>query len=55
VTSVVEQSSSGDNWCIRADRRWIVFRPSHEILARRSLANEPLDPQVLWLFARRPA
>lgn len=52
---IAEQGAWGNSWCVRANRRrWIVFRPFHRVMSRWSLANEPLNPQVIWLFARRP-
>jgi SAM-dependent methyltransferase len=52
---VIEQGQWGNAWCSRANRRrWIVYRPIHRVLSRWSLADDPLNPQVIWTFAQRP-
>jgi SAM-dependent methyltransferase len=49
---VVAVGSWGNRWCIRRNfARWAVFRPWHRMLARWTLRNEPLFPQVVWAFA----
>jgi len=42
---------------VRANRRadWAVYRPWHRLLKRWSLANDAINPQQVWLVARRPA
>lgn len=52
---VVGSGSWGNTWCIVANRKnWAVFRPWHRLLSRFTLANDPVSPQVVWTFARKP-
>lgn len=52
----VAVGSWGNSWCTFANRRrWAVYRPVHRLLRRWSLRDEPDNPQVVWLFAQRPA
>ena len=52
---VATVGSWGNAWCIRRNhRRWAIYRPWHRVLARWALRNDPLVPQVVWAFAKRP-
>jgi len=52
---VVQSGSWGNTWCTVANRhRAPTFRAWHQMLSRVTLANDPLCPQTVWTFARKP-
>ena len=52
---VLEIGTWGNSWSIFANRhRAPTFRAWHRWLSRWALANDPLNPQMIWLFARKP-
>jgi len=47
--------SWGNHSCIRANRReWAAYRWWHRACPAWALRNDPVLPQVVWAFARRP-
>ena len=50
---VLEVASWGNPWCVRANLlEWAPFSWHHRLLSRRSLANHPDTPLVVWALAR---